>query len=92
MSNQEEFVAGTNPTNALSLLRLSVSSTNSGLLEFVAQTNISYAVQYRTNLESSVWRNATNILPGTQVRTIQVPAPSPVEPRRFIRVMTPPEP
>src|SRR6185503_7869859 len=52
MSNHDEYVAGTNPTNALSVLKLVFPTNGYSQLEFVAQTNISYSVQYRTNLSA----------------------------------------
>ena len=92
MSNREEFVAGTNPTNALSVLEVVVAQNDTGILEFIAQANLSYAVQYATNLESAPWINLTNIAPAGQVRTIRANAPTPPpEPRRFYRVITPPD-
>src|ERR1043165_6542876 len=61
MSNRDEYIAGTDPTNALSVLKLTLTTTNTGLLEFVAQANIGYTVQYRTNLSSALWNNVTSI-------------------------------
>ena len=84
---------GTNPTNALSVLRIARSTTNSGLLQFVAQTNLGYTVQYRTNLSSALWRPLSHFGVQTQVNTMQVSAPNPPpEPERFYRVVTPPVP
>jgi hypothetical protein len=93
MSNREEFLAGTNPTNALSVLRIVMGATDAGILEFLAQANLAYAVQFATNLESALWSEITNVAPAAEVRTIRVNAPAPPpEPRRFYRVVTPPEP
>jgi hypothetical protein len=91
MSNHDEFIAGTNPTNALSLLKLSFPTNNYSSLEFVAQSNISYTVQYRTNLTTAPWLLLTN-LPGmtSVVRTITFPAPNPpLTSERYYRIVTP---
>ncbi|HWN95353.1 MAG TPA: hypothetical protein VNT99_10005, partial [Methylomirabilota bacterium] len=90
MINRDEYVAGTNPNDALSLLKLVQTATNSAALEFIAQSNITYTVQYRTNLTSAIWSNVTSITAGTLVRTVQVNVPKPLpEPARFYRIVTP---
>jgi hypothetical protein len=90
MSNRDEYLAGTNPTNALSLLNLVLSATNANLLQFVAQTNVSYSVQWTTNLSSVSWNTLTNVTVNSQVRTIQVnSASAPSINERYFRVVTP---
>jgi hypothetical protein len=93
MINRDEFVAGTNPTNASSVLKITRSTTDNTLLYFVAQTNIGYSVQYRTNLSSAAWRALSNISHQSQVTTVQVNAPYPApESERFYRIVSPPHP
>jgi hypothetical protein len=94
MINRDEYVAGTNPTNALSVLKLFTTGTNTALLQFVAQTNIDYSVQRRTNLTTAPWSMFTNIIAHpSQVRTVLVNTPNPSpEPLRFYRVVTPAQP
>ena len=66
---------------------------DSGRLQFVAQTNLGYTVQYRTDLSSALWRSLSNVGVQTAVSTVQVNAPYPApEPERFYRVVTPPMP
>ena len=90
MINRDEFVAGTNPTDALSLLQIILSTTNTSTLEFVAQTNLDYTVQFRTNLSSALWNSLSNILASPQVRTVvvEVAAPPGVG-ERYYRIVTP---
>jgi len=93
MINRDEYVAGTNPTNALSVLRLSLFPDGGGLLEFVAQSNIAYTLQYRTNFAGPPWTTVTNIGGQSLIRTIQVSTPYPApEAERYFRVVTPPVP
>ena len=94
MINRDEYIAGTNPTDALSVLKLAVTVTNSAVLEFVAQSNLAYAIQYRTDLSLPTWYNLTNIAAKSGVRTIQVDTPNLLPPQwqRFYRVTTPPAP
>jgi hypothetical protein len=91
MINRDEYIAGTDPTNPLSLLKLTVTTTNSAVLEFVAQSNITYTIQYRTNLSINVWSNYLNLTAQPQARTVQVEAvnvPLLTSPR-FYRIVTP---
>jgi hypothetical protein len=90
MSNRDEYLAGTDPTDPLSVLKLTLTPDRRAL-QFVAQSNLFYAVQYRTNLSSGLWRNLTNVAGLTNVvRTISVPAPNPPPDfERYYRVVTP---
>jgi hypothetical protein len=89
MSNRDEYIAGTNPTNALSLLNIVLTATNANVLQFVAQTSVSYSVQWRPNL-SVLWNTLTNITAVSQVRTIQVnSATAPASDQQYFRVVTP---
>ena len=93
MINRDEYIAGTNPTNASSLLKLMLSTTNAGVLEFMAESNIAYTVQYRTNLTYAPWSNLTNISAQSQARTARANVPNPPPTReRYYRVVTPPVP
>jgi len=91
MSNRDEYVAGTNPTDSSSLLKLSLTTTNSGVLEFTAQTNVAYRVQYRTNLTTAPWNTVTDLAPQSVVRPVQVNTPKPPPEReRYYQVIVPP--
>ncbi len=93
MINRDEYVAGTNPTNALSLLNIVLSATNATQLQFVAQSNITYSVQMRTNLSSGNWSSITNVSGQSGVRTIEVnSATAPASEQRFFRIITPQSP
>ena len=89
-SNRDEYVAGTDPLNAASVLRLERTLANSAL-QFVAQSNLSYSLQWRTNLSSASWLSLTNVAGTTNgVRVIQVPvANPPPDWERYYRVATP---
>jgi hypothetical protein len=90
MNNRDEYIAGTNPTNALSVLNIVLTATNANVLQFVAQTNVSYSVQSRSNLAAAAWINLTNITASSLVRTIQVDTvTAPLGVERYFRVVTP---
>jgi hypothetical protein len=94
MNNRDEYNAGTNPTNALSLLNIVLTATNANVLQFVAQTGLTYSVQYRTNLTAALWATVTNISSSSNtVRTIQVDSvTAPAGAERYFRVITPRSP
>ena len=90
MNNRDEYLAGTNPTNALSVLKIVLTATNANVLQFLAQSNITYSVQWRTNFLPAIWVNLTNITGQTGVRTIIVDtALGPPASERYYRVVTP---
>ena len=54
MSNLEEWIADTDPTDATSYLRLLTNSTAS-LLRFTSAASREYQLQFRTNLTEGIW-------------------------------------
>jgi len=90
MSNRDEYLSGTDPTDPGSVLKLRFATTNAALLEFVARSNIAYSIQFRTNLVTGSWNNLTNLNAQPQTRTVQVNAVlPPALPERYYRVVTP---
>jgi hypothetical protein len=90
MSNLDEYRSGTIPTDALSVLKIVLTATNENVLQFVAQTNLSYTVQSRSNLTGAAWINLTSITASALVRTVQLDAvTAPFEAERYFRVVTP---
>jgi Tol biopolymer transport system component len=64
MTNREEFLAGTLPTNASSLLAMNITAVSAGsevLLNWEASPGRNYQVLSTTNLNSPVWE----IVPGS---------------------------
>ena len=90
MTNLDEYRAGTIPTNALSLLKVIFTETSAGVLSFVAQTGLTYSVQWRANLDAPAWTNLTSINLSPLVRTVTVDsALAPPGGERYFRVVTP---
>ncbi len=93
MSNRDEYRSGTDPTNASSVLKIVLTATNANVLEFVAQTNLTYSVQCRTNLLTAAWNSISNITSSTSVRTITVHTATGLgAEERYYRVITPSTP
>jgi hypothetical protein len=57
VNNLQEFLSGTNPTNAASVLRVQISNTPQGMyINWPTQPGLTYQVQVKTNL-TSAWSN-----------------------------------
>ena len=90
LTNLQEFLAGTNPTNALSVLKVSLTTLAPLKLQFIAQSNLSYAVQFNTNLTTTNWFLLSNVAAQSLVRTVLVNDPNPPTNRhRYYRAVTP---
>ncbi len=88
MSNRAEYIAGTDPTNALSYLK--VEQLVPGLptrISFQAVSNRTYTVQYNDAL-GGLWLNLTNTAERStnRLETVTDPGASPV---RYYRLVTP---
>jgi hypothetical protein len=91
LSNLQEYLAGTNPTNALSTLKLNVLTTvgvgTGAVFEFSAAADKSYTVQYRDSLVLGNWQKLFDVLPASTNRTIGVT--NSAGGTRFLRLATP---
>jgi glucose/arabinose dehydrogenase len=91
-TNLQEFSANTNPTNALSALRIiSIVPSGSGFqIGFASASNKLYRVQRTAQLTPANWQTVTNNVLGTG-GTVQVNDPSATnQPNYFYQVRTPP--
>jgi hypothetical protein len=93
MSNLEEYLAGTNPIDAQSVLRIEMFewNANSVLLRFTAISNKSYTIQSRQSIGSSNWNRVVDVLaaPTNRTLTLTEPADLTLQPQRFYRVISP---
>jgi hypothetical protein len=94
MSSWEEFMAGTNPTNALSYLNISRLLVNPAAsevrLSFFASSNRSYSVLSRDSLEPGAWINVGNVMPTPEGRMVEITNTLPeIAPLRLYRLVTP---
>jgi len=92
MSNYQEFIAGTDPTNGLSYLHIDALGTVPGgaVLNFLAISNKTYTVFYRDALGSASWQPLTNLTQSAPTnRLITLTNGAPVLGQRYYRLATP---
>jgi Lamin Tail Domain len=93
MSNIQEYLAGTNPQDSQSVLRLAATPEASlVLLSFEAQTDLAYTVQFNDELGSTNWQAWQQVPASPTNRTMVLTNVQPLPQQRFFRVVTPPVP
>ncbi|HYV30506.1 MAG TPA: hypothetical protein VEO53_05280, partial [Candidatus Binatia bacterium] len=91
-NNWEEYLAGTDPTNALSRLRLDLTTAlGSTTLQFEAVSNRTYTVQYSDGPTGSPWLKLADVVARTNNRVETFLDPGWTT-NRFYRVATPRRP
>jgi hypothetical protein len=92
MSNWAEYIAGTNPTNAASYLKVQgITATGTALITFQAVSNRTYTVEYTDSLSPAAWTKLTDVAPRNVDWIATVPDLNPV-PDRYYRLTTPRHP
>jgi len=95
LTNRQEYLAGTDPRDGESALKLtSTEPVSDGVvLRFVAVANKGYTVQYRDSLAGGSWRKLANVEPAFGTRSVQISDTLPAGvAERFYRVVTPQAP
>jgi hypothetical protein len=91
-SDHDEYLAGTNPTNAASVLRFDAAMDANGIaLSFLAVSNRTYAVESVTDLFPPTWLTLTN-LPARRTNHLELILEPAVGTNHFYRVVTPARP
>ena len=92
VSNYEEYLSGTNPMNAESLLKFSAIDTigtNIAHLQFLASSNSSYTVQMQPSWFAPRWLKLTNILTQPTNQPISLMHTNLYSDYIFYRIVTP---
>ena len=92
-SDKAEFLAGTNPFSSASRLTLAVAKAvpagNGFTLAFTAQSNRSYAIQYKDAMNAASWTTLQQISAAPGARPQEFTDPATGQPKRFYRIITP---
>jgi hypothetical protein len=89
VSNRNEYIAGTDPRDTNSFLRIdSIISGAGATVLFGAISNRTYTVQYTDGLAPTNWMRLANVLARTTNRTETIIDPAPGT-NRYYRVTTP---
>ena len=89
MSNRAEFIAGTDPTNSLSYLKIETAVTpGTSSVQFGGISNHTYTVQFTDSLGAGAWSKLADIAARATNFTLQIPDPTATT-NRFYRVATP---
>jgi hypothetical protein len=87
LSNMQEYIAGTDPQDAQSYLRIDATNgpANGAILAFLAVSNRTYSVIYRTNLTNNTWIRWTDVFPAAPTNRIitLTNAPNPEQTRTY---------
>lgn len=93
LSNRQEYLAGTDPRNANSYLRVDIVRVNvntpAALLSFNAASNKTYSVLYKDELSVLEWSKLLDVYNDVSNRVMQITDPSPNADRRFYRLEAP---
>jgi hypothetical protein len=89
MLNWQEYVAGTNPTNAASYLSVTLAGVNTGAtLRFNAVSNKTYTVEYNNTLDAGTWIKLID-LPARASNRVEVVVDPTATAVRHYRLITP---
>jgi uncharacterized repeat protein (TIGR01451 family) len=95
MSNLDEWIAGTDPQDPLSVLKAALVGGGMGgaLISFTAMPNISYTLQYRTDLVEGEWLKLRDVAAQPALRTVEILDPDATPgAKRYYRIATPQQP
>ena len=92
LPNLEDYRAGTDPTNAASVLRITrFTAGNPAVLEFDAVSNKTYTVQYSDRVSGGVWTKLADFV-GRDNNRIETATDSGAGTNRFYGILTPRQP
>jgi hypothetical protein len=90
MTNRDEYIAGTDPQNAASYLKVErLETSSSATIYFSAVSNRTYSVQYTDALNPPAWQKLQDVFARSTNYSATVTDPASV-PQRFYRLVTPP--
>jgi len=92
MTDLQEYIAGTDPTDPTSYLKVDkISLSGLATLQFVAVSNRTYTIQYKDDLANSAWQKLADVLGQPTNRTYVVIDPTTTT-NRYYRLAIPIQP
>jgi hypothetical protein len=92
MTDLQEYIAGTDPTDPASYLKVDkISVTGSATLQFVAVSNRTYSIQFKDDLANPAWQKLADVLGQPTNRTYVVIDPHTTT-NRYYRLAIPIQP
>jgi hypothetical protein len=92
MSNRQEYIAGTDPSDGLSYLKIdSLTAVGGATLKFGAISNRTYSVQYNDDLASGVWSKFADV-PARASNRVETLVDASFTTNRAYRLVTPRHP
>ena len=92
LSNRAEYLAGTDPTNSLSYLRIDENiASGAAAVQFAAISNRTYSVQYTDSLGGSPWTKLADVAARSTNFVAALPDPN-WSTNRYYRVVLPQQP
>lgn len=91
ISNLDEYRSGTDPKDKNSYLRIDRLNKSPGTasLEFFAQSNRTYTLEFRESVGAGTWQTLTNVMVRTEGRVEKVVDPYPEASGRLYRLVSP---
>jgi hypothetical protein len=91
MSNLQEYIAGTDPTNALSYLKINAAAPPGATVNFSAVSNRTYSVLYSDSLRTGSWQRLADVV-ARATNHLEIIRDSGYTTNRFYRLVTPTQP
>ena len=91
LSNRAEFLAGTNPQDSLSYLKVDRITGGPATLQFNAVSNRTYSVQFKGSLDAPSWQKLID-LGARSTNRLEIIVDPEATPGRFYRLATPAQP